>query len=260
MSEYVWQTCVFAHTLVSDKAMLLSKFQNQDTRICILTGAGISAESGLPTFRGGGENAVWKGMPFEQISSVQMVNSDVDKVWEWFDYRRGVYKNCLPNAAHIALAEIETRFEVVSLITQNVDGLHNRAGSKQAIELHGNINRARCTKCGKVYLMKFDDIPHTPETCADCDAKVRPDVVLFGEALPHGTFEKARLAAENATLFLLIGTSAMVYPAAFLPELAKRNGAYLVEINPEETPLTSLCDESFRGKACEIVPNLFSSS
>ena len=99
-------------------------------RICALTGAGISAESGIPTFRGGGESAVWKGMPFDQISSAQMVREDLDAVWEWFDYRRGLYKDCQPNAAHFALAEWQNRFEDFTLITQNVDGLHERAGSK----------------------------------------------------------------------------------------------------------------------------------
>ena len=129
---------------------LKKKFDTAN-RICVLTGAGISAESGIPTFRGGGESAVWKGMPFEQISSARMVREDLDAVWEWFDYRRGLYKDCQPNPAHIALAEWQNRFEDFTLVTQNVDGFHERAGSRDVIELHGNVNHAKCENCGKVY-------------------------------------------------------------------------------------------------------------
>ncbi len=228
----------------------------QARSICVLTGAGISAESGVPTFRGGGQSAVWKGMPFDQISSVRMIKEDLDEVWEWFDYRRGVLQKCEPNPAHIALAKWEKHFEEFTIVTQNVDGLHTRAGSENVIEVHGNINRSRCLNCEKRFQMNADEVPHKPLNCDECEAKVRPDVILFGEMLPPDAYERASHKAQTCDVFLVIGTSALVYPAAMLPEIAKRNGAYLVEINPEQTPLTDFCDESFRGKAGEILPNL----
>lgn len=232
------------------------KLTDTKKKIVVLTGAGVSAESGIPTFRGGGSSAVFKGMPFEQISSARMVRENLDAVWEWFDFRRGVYKDCQPNAAHFVLAEWQDKFEDFTLVTQNVDGLHERAGSRNVIELHGNINRAKCEKCGRVYQMNFKDVPHKPSICETCGEKLRPDVVLFGEMLPEGAFEKAEQKARQCDLFFIIGTSALVYPAAGLAEIAKFNGAKLIEINPEETPLTFVCDYSFRGKAGEILSKI----
>jgi NAD-dependent deacetylase len=225
-------------------------------KVCVLTGAGVSAESGIPTFRGGGNSVVWNGMPFEQISSVQMVRKDLDAVWEWFDYRRGLYKECQPNAAHFALAEWQKRYDEFTLVTQNVDGLHERAGSKNVIELHGNINRAKCIDCRKTHQLNAEIIPHQPTNCDKCGAKLRPDVVLFGEMLPVGAFETAEKSANSCEILFIIGTSAFVYPAIGLAELAKYAGAKLVEINPEETLMTDFCDFHLRGKAGEIVPLL----
>ncbi len=236
--------------LISDE--LKEKFEAAK-RVCVLTGAGISAESGVPTFRGGGNVAVWKGMPFDQISSVRMVRENLAEVWEWFDYRRGFLKDCQPNAAHFALAEWQNKFDDFTLVTQNIDGLHAAAGSRDVIELHGNINRAYCTCCER----RFDirgAIPHTPENCDECFAPLRPDVVLFGEMLPIGAFEKAEKKARSCDLFFIVGTSALVYPAAGLAELAKYSGASLVEVNPEETPMSGFCDETIRGKAGEVLP------
>jgi NAD-dependent deacetylase len=223
-------------------------------KVCVLTGAGISAESGVPTFRGGGNSAVWKGMPFDEISSARMVKENLSEVWEWFDYRRDILKNCQPNEAHRALMYWESRLrESFLLVTQNIDGLHTQAGSRNILELHGNIQRSKCTKgCRLKYEMLPTEIPHTPDICDLCDAPLRPDVVLFGEMLPEGYFEYA----SECDLFISIGTSAVVYPAASLAEIAKKNNAYCVEINPEETPLSYLYDESLRGKAGEILPNL----
>jgi NAD-dependent deacetylase len=224
-------------------------------RVCVLTGAGISAESGVPTFRGGGNSAVWKGMPFDQISSARMVRENLAEVWEWFDYRRGVLQHCKPNAGHFVLAKWQDKFEDFTLVTQNIDGLHAAAGSREVIELHGNIQRAYCTNCEK----RFDirgKIPHVPDDCDVCGAKVRPDVVLFGEMLPAQALFNAQREAVNCDLFFIIGTSALVYPAAGLADLSKRAGAFLVEVNTEETPMTSFCDETIRGKAGEILPLL----
>ena len=225
--------------------------------VCVLTGAGISAESGVPTFRGGGASAVWKGMPFQEISSADMVQEDLDEVWEWFDYRRGVLQECEPNEAHYSMVNWEDKFDEFTLITQNVDGLHTRAGSQNIIEVHGNINRSSCLACEKQFQMSAYDVPHLPTKCDACGENVRPDVVLFGEMLPAGAFEKAADKAENCDLFFIIGTSALVYPAASLPELAYRNDAYLVEINPEDTALSGLCNETIRGNAGDIVPLIF---
>lgn len=225
-------------------------------KVCVLTGAGISAESGVPTFRGGGNSAVWKGMPFDQISSARMVRENLAEVWEWFDYRRGVLQNCQPNAAHFTLAEWQNKFEDFTLVTQNIDGLHTRAGSEDLLELHGNINRSYCTKCEKRFQMNAGEVPHKPENCDECGAKVRPDVVLFGEILPMEIFRKAEQKSRECDLFFIIGTSALVYPAAGLAEIAKHSGAKLIEINPEETPMTNFCDFQIREKAGEFLPSL----
>lgn len=221
-----------------------------------LTGAGISAESGVPTFRGGGGSAVWKGMPFEVISSSEMAASNLAEVWDWFDYRRGVLKSCSPNPAHYALARIEKESGDFLLVTQNVDGLHKRAGSENVIEIHGNINRARCIACNRKIEIPFDVIPHDPSFCDVCGSDLRPDIVLFGETLDEGAFEMASKAAEHCDLFLVVGTSALVYPAASLPQIARRHGAYIVEINPEKTPLTEIADKTIRRPAGEALPLL----
>lgn len=220
----------------------------------MLTGAGVSAESGVPTFRGGGQTAVWKGMPFDVISSARMVQRDLRAVWEWFDYRRAVIASLGPNEAHRALARWQDRFDDFTLVTQNIDGLHEAAGSREVIELHGNIWRARCTVCRARKSLREEGEGERPPVCHECGEEMRPDVVLFGEMLPPGAFEYAAEKARACELCLVVGTSALVYPAASLPEIAARAGAYLVEVNPERTPLTGYCDESLTGKAGEILP------
>ncbi len=224
--------------------------------VSVLTGAGVSAESGVPTFRGGGDSLVWKGMPFEKVSSAEMVAKDLDLLWEWFDYRRDSLKSCVPNSAHYALSKIESKIVNFTLITQNIDGLHQRAGTKAVYDIHGNINRMRCIGCEELFDLAFDAIPHSPTMCEKCGQKLRPDVVLFGEALPNGVFEIGSEAAERSEIFFVIGTTALVYPAAMLPEIARQNGSLLVEINPEETALTPVCDISIRSKAGAILPEI----
>jgi NAD-dependent deacetylase len=222
------------------------------TNVLVLTGAGVSAESGVPTFRGGGHTAVWKGMPFDVISSARMVERDLPAVWEWFDYRRHLLQPLEPNPAHLAIARWQARFRQFTLVTQNVDGLHQQAGSKEVIELHGSIRRARCIGCRARY-----DIPARaprPSECISCGDALRPDVVLFGELLPPGVFELAAERARECELCIAIGTSGIVYPAASLPEIARASGAYLCEVNPERTPLSELCDEVLSGKAGEVLP------
>src|SRR5687768_5086965 len=159
-------------------------------KVFVLTGAGVSAESGVPTFRGGGQSAVWKGMPFEMISSAGMLERNLPEVWEWFNYRRGVLEKIAPNQAHLALAGWQRRFESFTLVTQNVDGLHQRAGSRDVIELHGNVWRARCLNCSsRIDLHDRDPDANGLFICSDCGNHMRPDVVLFGEMLPPGAFE-----------------------------------------------------------------------
>jgi NAD-dependent deacetylase len=236
-------------TLISDE--LCRRFAAAKS-VFVLTGAGISAESGVPTFRGGGNTAVWKGMPFDVISSSRMVERDLPAVWEWFDYRRSLLTPLQPNAAHSVLADWQDRFDQLTLVTQNVDGLHQLAGSRTVAELHGSIWRTRCISC-----TAQQEIPRNgsrPEACLECGNPVRPDVVLFGEILPPGAFEYAAEQAEQCDLCLVVGTSAIVYPAASLPETARNAGAYVCEVNPERTPLSDLCDEVLTGQAGTVLP------
>jgi len=224
------------------------------SRVLVLTGAGVSAESGVPTFRGGGNSATWKGLPFDVISSGAMLERNLPAVWEWFDYRSDLLRALKPNAAHHAIASWQERFAELTVVTQNVDGLHQRAGSSNVVELHGSIWRARCVICRQTH-----DIPlegDRPQACAECGNALRPDVVLFGELLPPGVFEFASQRAAQCELCLVIGTSGLVYPAAGLPEIAKSAGAFVCEINPETTDLSDLCDEVVTGKAGEVLPLL----
>lgn len=227
---------------------------SQAHRVCVLTGAGISAESGVPTFRGGGNASVWKGMPLEVLSSAGMLQRNLAAVWEWFDYRRELLKNLQPNPAHHEIARWRDHFDDFTLVTQNIDGLHQKAGSRKVIELHGSIWRARCITCETRH-----EIPHTgsrPDVCFECGDPLRPDVVLFGEMLPAGAFERAAAKATECQLCFVVGTSALVYPAASLPEIARAHSAYVCEVNPERTALSDFCDEVLTGKAGEVLPLL----
>lgn len=238
-------------TVISDE--LRARF-TEARNVLVLTGAGVSAESGVPTFRGGGQTAVWKGLPFDVISSGAMLERDLPAVWEWFNYRRGVLRTLKPNAAHETIALWQDRFEQFALVTQNVDGLHALAGSRDVIELHGSVWRARCLSCHTRTNLRESDRQEGVPACLDCGSPMRPDVVLFGEMLPPGAFESAATKAAACDLCFVIGTSAVVYPAAALPEIARDAGAYVVEVNPEPTPLSHICDEVLTGKAGEILP------
>ncbi|HEY0174026.1 MAG TPA: NAD-dependent deacylase [Pyrinomonadaceae bacterium] len=222
--------------------------------VFVLTGAGVSAESGVPTFRGGGQSAVWKGMPFEVVSSAGMVRSNLPLVWEWFDYRHGLLRACRPNPVHETLAGWQTRFPSFTLATQNIDGLHAEAGSRGVLELHGNAWRARCLGCGGGEDVREKPAEVRPPVCRACGGLMRPDVVLFGEMLPEAVWAEAAQRALTCDVCFVVGTSAMVYPAAGLPLTAKKSGAYLVEVNPEETPLSDICDVTLRGAAGEVLP------
>ncbi|HYN84708.1 MAG TPA: NAD-dependent deacylase [Pyrinomonadaceae bacterium] len=223
-------------------------------RVFVLTGAGVSAESGVPTFRGGGGAALWKGIPFDVISSARMVERDLRAVWEWFDYRRELLKSVRPNPAQDCMAAWQNRFERLTVATQNIDGLHAAAGSRGVLELHGNIWTARCVECCEREDVRQLDSHPRPPVCRACAGEMRPDVVLFGEMLPVETWTRAAEAAATCDVCVVVGTSAIVHPAASLPLAAKEAGAYLVEVNPERTPLSDLCDATIQGPAGEALP------
>jgi NAD-dependent deacetylase len=231
--------------------MSLERFESQS--IAVLTGAGISAESGIPTFRG--VDGLWRSHRPEDLATPQAFRNDPELVWQWYDWRRGLIHRCKPNAAHITLVEIEHSVGQFLLITQNVDGLHQVAGSRAILELHGNIWRMRCTDaCHAPWEDRTVPLPDIPPTCPDCGALARPDVVWFGEALPGAVLEQAFSTAEQCGVMLVIGTSAMVYPAAALPEIALQSGACVIEINPQPTPLSRAVTKIIRAPAAEALP------
>ncbi|HEX2897045.1 MAG TPA: NAD-dependent deacylase [candidate division Zixibacteria bacterium] len=223
-------------------------------RCAVLTGAGISAESGVPTFRG--QEGLWGKFKPEELASMSAFMASPKIVWEWYNWRRELIGKVTPNTGHRMLAEMETMFEKFVLITQNVDNLHAAAGSKSILELHGNIYRNKCLDCDALFEYESDINPTNIPTCRMCGGKIRPDVVWFGEMLDPEIINTAFAQSEKADVFFSIGTSALVHPAATLPVVAKNHGATLVEINVEETPLTNLADFHFSGKSGEILPEL----
>jgi NAD-dependent deacetylase len=225
--------------------------------VAALTGAGISAESGVPTFRGAG--GLWKNFRAEDLATPEAFERDPDLVWEWYDWRRGLIAAVEPNAGHVALAELERHLPGFTLITQNVDGLHDRAGSRNVLKVHGDIWTVRCVDCGKQRQDLRAKLAPLPPRCA-CGSLERPGVVWFGEGLPQDIWRQAERAARSASVFLVIGTSALVYPAAGLVELAKSSGAKVIEINVAETPVTRLVDLSWRAPSAEALPALLHSA
>ncbi|MCX6825966.1 MAG: NAD-dependent deacylase [candidate division Zixibacteria bacterium] len=221
--------------------------------VAVLTGAGLSAESGVPTFRG--TEGLWSKFRAEELATVEAFLNNPKLVWEWYLHRRELMNQVTPNAGHYALAEMEKYFEDFTLITQNVDGLHRAAGSQHLLELHGNISRNKCLECGKPFRGEINLESGKPPQC-ECGGRIRPDVVWFGELLPEKVVREAFEAASRANLFFSVGTSSLVYPAAAMPLTANRKGAYLVEINLEPTPLTEFADYSLLGKSGEILPEI----
>ena len=225
----------------------------QATSVAILTGAGISAESGVPTFRGA--EGLWRDYKPEDLATPEAFARDPKTVWEWYDWRREVIAKAAPNPAHRALVQLEIRKPGFTLITQNVDGLHDLAGSGKILKLHGDIWRMRCTECGANFPNRRVPLPKLPPHCA-CGGLARPGVVWFGEPLPEGMMKEAEHAVASAGVFLVIGTSAVVYPAAGLIPFAKQAGAKVIEINPEPTAATAIVDCALHGPAGEILPKL----
>ncbi|MBC7224244.1 MAG: NAD-dependent deacylase [Anaerolineae bacterium] len=224
-------------------------------RLVVLTGAGVSAESGVPTFRG--PQGLWRQHRPEDLATPAAFGRDPRLVWEWYDWRRQLVFRCRPNPAHLTLARMEQVLPEMTLITQNVDGLHQRAGSRNVLELHGSLWRARCTQEGTVTPLTDVPLPEVPPRCRHCGALLRPDVVWFGEPLDPRTLQAAMEAASRAEVMLVVGTSAVVYPAAQLPLLALENGAYLIEVNPEPTSLSPLAHERWSEPAGKALPRLW---
>src|SRR5271169_1642741 len=218
------------------------------TSIAVLTGAGVSAESGVPTFRG--QNGLWKQYRAEDLATPGAFARDPKLVWEWYDWRRRLIAEAKPNPGHFALAEAEARARKFTLITQNVDGLHELAGSRNVLRLHGSIWMLRCLVCEREREDRRAPLPELPPRC-ECGGLLRPGVVWFGEPLPARVWEEAEQAARRAEVLLVVGTSAVVYPAAALIPLARHSGAKVVEINVAETAFSSSVDFSLRGAAGE---------
>jgi NAD-dependent deacetylase len=221
-------------------------------KVAVLTGAGVSAESGIPTFRGTSGNAggYWRQYRFEDLATPHAFARDPKFVWTWYEERRRAIAKAKPNAGHHALVELEKRKPDFTLITQNVDGLHDLAGSKNVVKLHGDIWTLRCLKCGaeRVDRSQLDDLP----PYCECGGMLRPGVVWFGEALPERALEQANAAVRAADVLIVAGTSAQVYPAAGLIPLASA----VIEINPEETDFSDEVTFSLRGTSAEILPRL----
>lgn len=232
--------------------MIASDVLANASRVVVFTGAGISAESGIATFRA--PDGIWAKFKPEELANINAFMANPERVWDWYQYRRNVVTEAEPNPGHLAIVELEKIFDRVDVITQNVDGLHSRAGSSRVYELHGSLLKHRCLDCDTPYEVSGDEegVPHCPK----CGRLIRPGVVWFGEDLPEYQWERAVDATINCDLFLSIGTSTIVYPAAQLPFIAVREGKYVIEINPERTEFTRYADLYLEGKAGEVLPKL----
>jgi NAD-dependent deacetylase len=242
--------------MATDDQILLARTHLASARnVTILTGAGISADSGVPTFRGA--DGLWRNFRAEDLATPEAFERDPRLVWEWYNWRRELIATKQPNPAHIALVELERRRpDTFWLITQNVDGLHRTAGSRRLSEIHGNIWTVRCTHCGVISDNREVPIPILP-ICQLCQALLRPQIVWFGESLREDDLRRCDQAIQSCDLFLVIGTSGVVYPAAGFALGAKNVGALVIEINLGSTPQSDLVDLSLQGRAKDIVPLLF---
>ncbi len=232
--------------------------------VVTFTGAGVSAESGLSTFRDA-TTGLWSRFDPTRLATPEAFEANPELVWGWYEWRRMRVRRAEPNAAHRAIAALEAKVPKTTLITQNVDDLHERAGSRAPIRLHGSLFAPRCFSCGSGHgaladpPADFEDgKPLAPPRCASCGGSIRPGVVWFGEALPEDAMQRAFEAARDCDVLLSIGTSGAVYPAADIPRQARRAGAVIVEVNPNPTDLDDVADFRLRGPAAEILPRLLS--
>jgi len=223
-------------------------------RVVVMTGAGVSAESGVPTFRA--SDGLWEGHPIEEVATPEGFAADPIKVWRFYEGRRENLLRVAPNPGHHVIAAWQERFSSLMLVTQNVDGLHQRAGSRDVMELHGSIWQIRCSQCHRERVDRTAPMAKLPPICEVCGGLERPGVVWFGEILPQDTLNAAARAAVKADVTLVAGTSAVVYPAAGLVELAANSGAALIEVNPVASALASLATVALRGPSGEVLPAL----
>lgn len=222
--------------------------------LLVITGAGISKESGVPTFRG--KDGLWESFRAEDLATPYAFERDPALVWRWYDWRRGIIRSCEPNKGHFAVKELSELFSSrFFLITQNVDGLHERTGIKDMIAIHGNIFRVRCIKESRTFELFDVPLKEIPPKCS-CGSLLRPDVVWFGEAIPSELLNKAYEMIERADTLLVVGTSGIVHPVASFPYMVKRKGGFIIEVNIESTPITEIADITLFGKAAEILPEV----
>ncbi|SCL13928.1 NAD-dependent deacetylase [Micromonospora nigra] len=230
-------------------------------RIVVFTGAGMSAESGVPTFRDA-LTGLWQRYDAQQLATPEAFHADPALVWGWYEWRRDLVRRTTPNAGHLAVAEIEARVPHAVLVTQNVDDLHERAGSAAPVHLHGSLFAPRCSACDRPASVPDGGAEPVggrrlpPPRCAGCAAPVRPGVVWFGEALPQSALAAAVEAAASCDLLVTVGTSGLVYPAAEIPQVAARFGATVVQVDPGETALDEVADVNLRGTAAQVLPAL----
>lgn len=223
--------------------------------VVVLTGAGVSAESGVPTFRDA-LTGLWAKYDPTELATPEAFARDPALVWNWYLWRRNLVRGVSPNPGHVALVRMQQLIPRLTLITQNVDSLHQTAGSQNVVELHGNLTRARCANCGRVAARWPEETAEVPPRCTHCHGRLRPDVVWFGESLPTAELQKAFEAASHCDVFFSVGTSALVQPAASLPLEALSRGTAVVEINPSPTPLTRYADIVLTGPSGVILPDL----
>ena len=225
-------------------------------RLAVLSGAGMSAESGVPTFRDA-QTGLWSRFDPMQLASPEGFRADPPLVWRWYAWRRELVARAKPNAGHLALAQAAERFEALKIVTQNVDGLHQGAGSRDVIEIHGNILRSRCLdECGVRYEVPQELPAGEPPRCPGCGGWLRPDVVWFGEPLDPARLRAAEQAVTGAEALLVVGTSGLVYPAAGLPAQARRAGVRVIVVNPQPTEIDSVADLVVDGAAGVALPAL----
>ena len=240
-------------TAVSIPPQLITQLRAAQ-HVTVLTGAGVSAESGVPTFREA-QTGLWAQYDPQELATPHAFRQNPRLVWEWYEWRRELVAQANPNPGHLALAELERHVPQFTLVTQNVDGLHQRAGSQNVIELHGNIVRTKCFDDGQIVTEWADD-GEIPPRCPRCGGRLRPDVVWFGEGLPAAALRTAVAAAQSCDIFLAIGTSAIVHPAASLPLEAIKQGKTAVEINPQTTPITPYMTYTLSGPSGQTLPAL----
>lgn len=238
---------------LDERLTTAAEMLRQAERIAVLTGAGVSAESGVATFRGAG--GLWEGHPIAEVATPEGFERNPELVWQFYNQRRASLRSIQPNPGHRALVALEDRLgsDRFALITQNVDGLHQAAGSRNILELHGRLSRVRCTACAYIADRPDEDLPPMPR-CPTCTARLRPDVVWFNEMLPQRIWREACEQTGQCQCFLVVGTSAVVYPAAGLIRMARAVGARVLEFNLEATPASSAADVSLFGPSGETLP------